>query len=497
MSSLALSFIHRFFAFLLVGIFLLSPQIVKSEVRSASTSTADTACRFGITSALGADGYDIQRLGVGSYLDWGAVTNPALPKGVEYIRVLRLRNDVYSSTLDNLPGWVSANPGGVWVVGNEPDTTYDFQDGIEAEVYADRYYQVARIIRQHDPTAKIGFGTIVQPTPIRIRYIERAWDRLVEDAGSQAAASNLIDIWTIHSFILNEQCGYWGTGIPPGFSCNDPDRVEISDFADTYSIDIFQDRIIDFRGWMESIGERDKPLWITEYGSLLPPVDPIGGSDYVNVSDVDTAAYMVETFNFMLSTSDAHTGMQSDNNQLVQRWYWYSLNDHRYDYGGSLYNPDYPLYAEYGESVRTPVGDAFITYQDTHLQEPDLLPVNLSISPLSYNHSLTLVNYRLDVTVDNNEFTDATCGQLWIYDGDPNDGGTLITGPLPSSAFEPDFGQAHITAYWMEAVPETNRNLCVVVDSIGIADLDMGNNQACYPVYLELPRLIFLPVTMR
>ena len=46
------------------------------------------------------------------------------PTGVEYIRVLRLRDDLYPQTLANLPAWVQANPGSVWVVGNEPDTTY-------------------------------------------------------------------------------------------------------------------------------------------------------------------------------------------------------------------------------------------------------------------------------------------------------------------------------------------------------------------------------------
>jgi hypothetical protein len=494
MNRSAFSTLRRFIAIVLVGIFLISPEMVKSEVRSTSTSTADTACRFGITSALGANGYDIQSLGVGSYLDWGAVTNPTLPEGVEYIRVLRLRSDVYSSTLANLAAWVAANPGGVWVVGNEPDTTYDFQDGIEAEVYADRYYELAKIIRRLDPAAKIGFGTIVQPTPIRIRYLQLAWNHLVADAGSTASASSLIDIWTIHSFILNEQCGYWGTGIPPGFSCYDPDREVITDLTDTYSIDIFQERIIAFRAWMSSIGERNKPLWITEYGSLLPPVDPIGGPDYVNVSDADTSAFMLDTFNFMLSAADEQTGLPEDGNQLVQRWSWYSLNDHRYRFGGSLYNPDYPDYPEYGDFFLTPVGQAFIDYQDTHLQEPDLYPMSLSISPLSYNEDRTLVNYRLDILVDNNQFEDATCGQLWIYNGDPNDGGSLIAGPLPASVFKANYGLARISVHWLNVPPLENYEIYVHVEPIGISDSDPSNNWASFSVYADLPKLNFMPL---
>jgi hypothetical protein len=421
------------------------------------------------------------------------VINPDLPSGVEYIRVLRLRDDLYPDTLANLPAWVQANPGGVWVVGNEPDTTYEEQDALLPEVYADRYYELARIIRHLDRTALVAFGTIVQPTPIRIRYLQRAWNRLVLDAGSTASASQLVDIWSIHSFILNEQQGEWGTGIPPGFENDHSDAVIITNYADTYSISIFQSRIINFRSWMYNIGERAKPLWVTEYGSLLPPIDPPGGPDYVNVSDADTALFMVNTFDFMLTASDNQTGMPADGNQLVQRWFWYSLNDHRYHFGGTIYNPDYP---DFG-SLITLVGDYFLGYQESHLIQPDMLPVDFAITPIGFNHDRTLVNYRLDVTVDNNEFTDATCGQLWIYDGDPNDGGTLITGLLPSSAFKPAYGQARITAYWMNAEPETNHNLCVVVDSIGIADIDPGNNQACYSVYLELPHLINLPFITR
>ena len=220
---------------LVVCVLLSNPQIVKPDLQSVQAATADTVCRFGITSPLGSDGYDVASIGVGSYLDWGAGSNPSLPAGIEYIRVLRLRDDVYPDTLANLPGWVLANPGSTWVVGNEPDTTYGNQDALLPEVYADRYFELASIIRGQDPSARIAFGSVVQPTPIRIRYLERAWNQLVADAGSSAAASNLIDIWSIHAFILNEERYSWGTGIPPGFENDHEDAVIITDLTDTYS----------------------------------------------------------------------------------------------------------------------------------------------------------------------------------------------------------------------------------------------------------------------
>ena len=488
MNTYSLSIFRKLLLFLVAGILLIQPQSARSYVESVPATATDTVCRFGMTSPLGSDGYDIASIGVGSYLDWGAVTNPSLPDGVEYIRVLRLRDDTFPQTLANLPAWIQSNLGSVWVVGNEPDTTYGNQDALLPEVYADRYYQLADIIRSLDRSARITFGSVVQPTPIRLRYLDRAWNQLVTDAGSSAAASNLIDIWSIHSFILNEQAGHWGTGIPPGFEYDHDDAVIITDFTDTYSIDIFQERILAFRSWMASIGERGKPLWITEYGSLFPPEDPPGGPNYYNVSNELTRDFMLATFNFMLSATDDLTGLPTDGNQLVQRWFWYSLNDFPYNFGGSIYDPR--------DGSTTLVGEAFIGYQ-SNLAQPDLFPASLSIAPISYNSDRTLVNYRLDITIGNNLFADASCAQVWVYDGDPDAGGTLIAGPIPSSAIQSYYGNGIVTAYWQEVQPLTVHTLYVLVDPIGVSDTNPDNNQASFIVYTDLPQLSFLPFIHR
>jgi hypothetical protein len=483
------SALRKLVLFLVAGVLLSNPQPVKSGVQSIQAAVTDTVCRFGITSPLGSDGYDIASLRVGSYLDWGAGSNPSLPAGVEYIRVVNVRDDLFPGTLANLPAWVQVNPRGVWVVGNEPDTTYGGQDAVLPEVYADRYYELATLIRSLDRSARIAFGSIVQPTTIRLRYLDRAWNRLVAEAGSSAAASNLIDFWSIHSFILNEQAGSWGTGIPPGFENDHADAVIITEFSDTYSIDIFQQRIIAFRSWMASNGERDKPLWITEYGSLFPPEDPPGGPDYINVSNEETAGFMLSTFNFMLSATDDQTGLPADGNQLVQRWFWYSLNDYPYNFGGSIYDPR--------DGNTTPVGEAFINYQSLNLAQPDLFPESLSIAPVSYNPDHTLVNYQLDITIGNNLFDDASCAQVWIYDGNPDAGGTLIAGPIPSSAIQSYYGYGLVSAFWRAVQPLNQHTLYVQVDPIGVSDTNLGNNRAYFSVYTDLPKLVFLTFIRR
>ncbi len=470
---------------------LTSPALEGSAAQSGLNITPVTACRYGINAPLPTSGYDIASLKVGSLLDWQADTNPSLPPGVEYIRVLRLRDDLYDQTLADLPAWVDDNPGSVWIIGNEPDTTYEDQDGILAETYADRYYALATIIRAHDKTAQLGFGPIVQPTPLRIRYLDRAWDHLVLDAGSASAASSLVDIWTPHSFILNEEAGQWGAGIPPGFGQDHTDAIIITDYADTYSISIFMQRIINFRTWMASIGQRSKPLWITEYGSLFPPVDPIGGPDYVNVSDDATALYMWNTFSFLQTASENQTGMPADGNQLVQRWYWFSLNEHRYLFGGSLYNPDYP--ENYGPLL-TLVGQNFINHQNQFVVEPDLFPSGLTITPISPSQLPGRFDYRLDITIDNNEFADATCAQVWVYDGDPGDGGTLIAGPLPASRIQANFGTGLLRAYWQGVLPNENHTLYVKVEPIGTTDTNPANNLASFNVFTLAINKIYLPI---
>ena len=328
---------------------------VNARQNGCLVGKANENYRFGVTAPLNIDWLDLASLHAGGILNWSAKNNPALPAGMDYLRIVNVDDKTYKTLPASLPGMVKKYPESVWLIGNEPDR-YFYQDSITAESYGERYFQLASIIRSQDPSARIGFGTVIQPTPIRIRYLERALDRLAQLAGGTEKAMALIDIWSIHNFILNEDPNEWGAGVPVGFEndYSDAVRIPISDYNDTHSISIFTQRVIAFRQWMAKIGQRDKPLWITEYGSIFPPIDP-PDSDYYNVSDQDTAAFLVSTFDFLMTATDSNTGLVSDGNRLVQRWFWYSLNDHRYSYGGSFFDPDN------GNAI-TPVGEAFINY---------------------------------------------------------------------------------------------------------------------------------------
>jgi len=150
---------------------------------------SDNWWRFGVVAPLGEAGYEtpLDDLRAGAYLDFGRSLSPARPGGIEYIQVLRVRDDVYPIDPTELSGLVAANLGAYWEVGNEPDTTYENQDNVTPETYADRFYEIATQIRSLDSTARIGFGTVVQPTPIRLRYLERAWEQLKTCSGRGTA----------------------------------------------------------------------------------------------------------------------------------------------------------------------------------------------------------------------------------------------------------------------------------------------------------------------
>jgi hypothetical protein len=95
---------------------------------------------------------------------------------------------------------------------------------------------------------------------------------------------------------------------------------------------------------MAAHGQQNKPLWITEYGILMP-------AEYGFDTD-RVIAFLEGSFDLFQSLRDPATGFAEDNYRLVQRWNWYSARDSRYPTGN--------LFNNYGHS--TPVGDAYWAY---------------------------------------------------------------------------------------------------------------------------------------
>lgn len=317
-----------------------------------------TACRFGITAAYGLSDYDLVNLGAGSYLDWSMQPDPPRPGGLEYVQVVRLGDAVYSEQLARAPLVAAAQPGSAWLIGNEPDNTYAFdgvgQDNLAPEAYAARYYAVYAALKAADPTAQVGLGGIVQPTPVRLEYLER----VVAAYQDQFATFPPADFWFVHAFVLNEVPGEWGAGLPVDAATQPYQTApEVIAPEEVDSLAIFGRRIAAMRQWLANHGQRDLPLWVTEYGVLMPSDDRLG---YFTISTERTQAFMLGSFDYLQRATDPAIGLSADGDRLVQRWFWWTLSYDARVSGGGLYD------RRAGVVTQTPLYAAYAAASDCH-----------------------------------------------------------------------------------------------------------------------------------
>jgi len=384
----------------------------------ATASTVAANCRYGITVTGDPARFDLAVLGVGGYLDWGLSPTKSIPGDLDYIHVVRLRGAeqrfVYDPAVpalslqfeDTLRKAVEQAPSQAWLVGNEPDTTFEGQDSLTPDQYAQAYHNIYRLIKRVDPTAQVGIGTIVQPTPLRLQWLDAMWAAYL--AHYQARPPS--DFWSIHSFILREKQGDWGTGIPKGLTAT---AGELYTLEQTDNLQIFSQRLLDFRHWLADHGQRFKPLWITEYGSLLPH-DAKGG--LVTQPPERARDYMLATFKFLENATNLATGYPFDGNHLVQRWFWYSLDDALTRFGGSLYDPD--------TGRATVIGSAFQAYVEKSEPQPQLQllrPAGGALATWPRRHRESVL-VQVVVANTGSAQTRSPLTLTW-YAGDPQQGG--------------------------------------------------------------------------
>ncbi len=319
-------------------------------------------CRYGVAAVSDQmQQFDIvSHLGTGWYLDFAARPAPPGPSEAEYAWMVRLHQGQsmrggsdtcgpdYSYTVtpslteSDLGAMVDANPGVLWIVGNEPDRK-TVQDDICPQQYAEAYHQVYNFIKDRDPTAQIATAGLVEVTPGRLQYLDIVWDTYLEKYGTPMP----VDVWTMHLYILSET----GEGdanialgtdpsiaIPHSSNCADPNSFCYAEHDD---IDLFAEQVVQMREWMSRHGQQNKPLLITEYSILLP-------YNYYGICTVETcssggtpgcfcdenketfhprrvADFMEATFDYLTTATDPALGYPPDGYRLVQQWLWYSL----------------------------------------------------------------------------------------------------------------------------------------------------------------------------
>lgn len=388
-----------------------------SGVALTEVASGAPICRYGVNVTSGSNTFselNMSPLRLGWYLNYLGTRTSSQPANIEFVPVIRLTQTTetdysYSPNGAALTNAITANLGATWLIGNEPDRRGTIQDNVEPHVYAAAYFELYHLIKQADPTARVFAGTIVQPTPLRLRYLDMVLNSYYESQGQAMP----VDGWSIHNFILNEvSCNYdpgdcWGADIPPGIDEPFGERVSIDD-NDSY--DRFVERIIRFRQWMKDRGYNDLPLYLTEYGILMPP-DYGFGPDRVN-------SFMNKTFDYMTSAADQTLGYSADGYRLVQKWSWYSTTDQTYN--GWLFD---------GETKQpTATGLNFATHSAPISIVNDLQPWKLVTSPANLYYSGTPLNIQIKARITNSGNPAVPVGPATVrfYNGDPSQGGVKI-----------------------------------------------------------------------
>ncbi|MEJ5310525.1 MAG: hypothetical protein WHX52_12205 [Anaerolineae bacterium] len=339
-------------------------------------------------------------LNAGWYWDWGATGATQLPP-LQYMQTVRVKpvlsNKVQvgytaSPTGTTLLNAIARQPGAIWLIGNEPDC--NTMDNMRSEWYARAYHDVYYFIKAADPTAKIAAGNIVQPTPLRFKYLNRVLAEYQTRYGEPLPA----DLWSVHSYILCETCYperapgepfAWGACYVPDWPSQYESKINGGTFYSVYdhwNMNIFTSRIETFRQWMYDNGYRNHPLIIPEYGILFYENLVYSNPTY----DIKNREFMYAGFDWMLSARSPITGYRPDDGRLVQGWAWFSLDHGSYP-GGTLFDPyTYQptamgrAYAAYTAQITPTVNlltlDAHITTPVTETGTPVTATVNFTVS---------------------------------------------------------------------------------------------------------------------
>ncbi|MCA9928925.1 MAG: hypothetical protein KC419_10625 [Anaerolineales bacterium] len=454
----------------LVAIFsIIGSNIVFSEEEStdidastiylpfASEGSLPLICRFGVNVISPISDFDIRPLRVGWYADYASRENPARPHGVKYVQTIRFsqNGDDYIANRSNaqIIDAVTANPGSEWLIGNEPDRR-DFQDDLEPHVYAKAYHDMYALIKGEDPTAQIFAGTIVQPTPVRLTYLDMVLDAYQTNYGE----SMPVDGWSIHNFILNEvSCEYdssncWGAEIPPGV--NEP-FGEVLAIDDNDNIVLFQERIERFRQWMADRGYAGLPLHLTEYGILMP--------DWLGFDDVRVNTFMNASFDYMLSATDPVLGDPNDAHKLIQRFSWYSTGSDSDVYNGYLFDSD--------TKQLSPMGINYANYTAAITSETDLYAPDVASESVSGDSVI------ITATIANSGNLNPLSHPAVIrfYDGNPAASGVQI-GPDQFVSLSGCGNTQSVQILW-ENIAVGSHKVYVVVDALDrISETNENNN---------------------
>lgn len=305
---------------------LFSLARAQNDHQSGHVCPSDLTSRFGINvhrdsgATKNLHMYPHQDMNFGWYTDYHHVKPSLSPDGITYVHMVKPLWVQIETISQQLGPQLAENPGATWLVGNEPDNVG--QDGFYLEsagAYAAYYHNVYSFIKATDPTAQVTIAGVVQPSPLRLKYL----DQVLLEYESQFRKRLPMDFMNVHNFVMSERATpgedivLWGNGAPPGMDADDPNVRYIAPEAH-WNIDLFKQQIYDVRFWMSDNGYADMALIVSEYGILLP--------DEWDLNQVGTANFMADSFDFFLTERNEELGYSEDDYRLVQAFGWFSLN---------------------------------------------------------------------------------------------------------------------------------------------------------------------------
>jgi len=368
-------------------------------------------CRYG-ASTLSPGQLDWLRvLGAGWYSDFSAHAPPPAVTS-QFAQVLFVRQKRVGCTYfdeftisppltdSGLGAVVAAQPGAVWLVGNEPDRGPNpegpncsglAQDDTYPEVYARAYHDAYIFIKGRDPSAQIANAGLVEVTPGRLQYLDKVWEAYRQRYGTTMP----VDVWNMHLYILPEALpdgqpngiANIALGTDPALAiresggnpanCGDP---RYYCWAQHDSLTAFAGQVTAMRTWMKQRGQQNKPLILSEYSILYPftnfndPVNPTTcflQDEYGKCfTQARVTRFMNDTFEYLESAVDPSLGYAPDQYRLIQQWMWFSVNTQAVGYVSNLVTNDLQSLTQPGRAFQSAVA-SHPTY------------VNLRLAPVS------------------------------------------------------------------------------------------------------------------
>jgi len=488
------------------------PARAPAVVNEPQASTAPYPnCRYGSIPQLNPiTDYDTASINLGWYLTHPS-TSPPRPDGVLPVFMVFLKGrdcpqpdcpspgywdeatiSPWGEEGESLGRFVDANPGNIWLVGNEPDRTY-YMDDVLPSQYAQAYHKVYTLIKEQDPSAQVGIGGVVVPSPLRLRYLDMILDEYLDRYGLPMP----VDIWNTHLHIVREVKDDWGADIPPGF---DEETGTLFSKSDHANVEVFKQLVIDYRTWMEARGQQDKPLIITEFGILWPQwLDDENG---VPFDEPRVISFMQATMSWLDTYADPALGYPADNYRLVQRWNWYSLDDDRtwesgdpnhYRWNGWLFSSD--------SHQRSVFGDAYAEHTGTLQPIRDLVAYRLRtktpVSSVTSPTETVTVTLQIDIANSGNvSIDDPFVVAFYEHPGGTTDLPNLIGSTTVTSSVSGCAGFATAQVTWARASIGTHR-ISVFVDTTNqIGEQDETDNVLTGMVLIGTD-LVYLPLVSR